>query len=234
LSSQAAKGEIQALRDTLSFGLRLILFITIPAMIGLIALRTPIIHLLFEHGRFLTVDTAATARALLCYTVGLWAFAGVRVVVPVFYAQHDTKTPVVAAIVAVAANIGLSLALMGPLGHSGLALATALASVLNMAILLVVLRRRLGRFGGRRIARSALQSIAAALPTVVIGGAISALEVWTEPGVWPTKGAILLGGIIASAGSYVGIQMAWRNPEAHFVWELVMRRRAGPAPSEAE
>jgi putative peptidoglycan lipid II flippase len=234
LSSQAAKGKTQALRDTLSFGLRLILFITIPAMIGLIALRTPIIHLLFEHGRFLAVDTAATARALLCYTVGLWAFAGVRVVVPVFYAQHDTKTPVITAIVAVAANIGLSLALMGPLGHSGLALATALASVLNMAILLVVLRRRLGRFGGRRIARSALQSIAAALPTVVVGGAISALEVWTEPGVWPTKGAILLVGIGASAGSYVGIQMAWRNPEARFVWELVTRRRAGAAPSEAE
>src|SRR3990167_5640680 len=90
LSSQTATGDARAVRETLSFGLRLILFITLPAMIGLIALRTPIIHLLFEHGRFVAADTAGTAIALLGYTVGPSAFAGVRVVVPVFYARQDT------------------------------------------------------------------------------------------------------------------------------------------------
>ncbi|MBI3607685.1 MAG: murein biosynthesis integral membrane protein MurJ [Nitrospirae bacterium] len=226
LSSQAAKGEVQALRETVSFGLRLILFISLPAMIGLIMLRTPIVHLIFQHGRFGAADTAGTASALLYYTVGLWAFAGVRVVVPVFYARQDTATPVIAAILAVAANIGASLALMGPLGHGGLALATALASALNFLVLLTVLHRRLERFGGRRIARSAFQSLAASAPTAVIGSLISAMTIWTEPGAWLAKAILIAGGIGASAASYGALQALWRNEEAHFVWHLLRRRSA--------
>ena len=226
LSSQAAKGDVQALRDTVSFGLRLILFISLPAMIGLIMLRVPIVHLIFEHGRFGAADTAGTASALLGYTVGLWAFAGVRVIVPVFYARQDTVTPVIAAILAVATNIGASLALMGPLGHAGLALATALASALNFLVLLAVLHRRLERFGGRRIARSAFQSLMASIPTAVIGGLMSAMAIWTEPGAWLAKALLVAGGIGASAASYGALQALWRNEEARFVWQLLRRRSA--------
>lgn len=226
LSSQAAKGDVQALRETVSFGLRLILFISLPAMIGLIMLRTPIVHLIFQHGRFGAADTAGTASALLYYTVGLWAFAGVRVIVPVFYARQDTATPVIAAILAVAANIGASLALMGPLGHGGLALATALASALNFLVLLTVLHRRLERFGGRRIARSALQSLIASLPIAVIGGLISSMTIWTQSGAWMAKVILIAGGIGASAASYGALQALWRNEEARFVWQMLRRRSA--------
>lgn len=225
LSTHAAKQDLPALRETLSFGLRLILFITIPAMVGLIALRTPIIHVLFEHGRFVADDTAGTAAALLGYTVGLWAFAGVRVVVPVFYARQDTRTPVVVAALSVLANIGFSLVLMGPLAHAGLALATAIASALNFTALLVVLRRRLGPFGGRRVARSAGLAGLASLPVALIGWMVSGLSIWGRPDAWTAKIALITLAVTVSAAAYALVHAVWKTDESAAVWDLVKRRR---------
>ena len=234
MSTHAAKQDWAALRDTLSFGLRLILFITIPAMVGLIALRAPIIHVLFEHGRFVAQDTAGTAAAVLGYTVGLWAFAGVRVVVPVFYARQDTRTPVIAAALSVLANVALSLVLMGPLAHAGLALATAAASAFNFVVLLVVLRRRLGPFGGRRVARSAGLAVLASLPIAAIGWGVSELAIWQQPGEWLVKIVLIGGAVSASAAGYAWVQSAWKSEEAAMVWVILRRRRgqAPPAPTE--
>ncbi|HET8759763.1 MAG TPA: murein biosynthesis integral membrane protein MurJ [Nitrospiria bacterium] len=226
LSTHAAKQDEAALRETLAFGLRLILFITIPAMIGLIALRTPIIHVLFQHGRFTAADTAGTAVALLGYSVGLWAFAGVRVVVPVFYARQDTKTPVVVAAAAVLVNVGLSLVLMGPLAHGGLALATAIASCVNFTVLLVVLRTRLGPFGGRRVVRSAAIALVASAPAAVIGWGVSGLSLWNVPGAWTEKVALISVAIAASAGAYALLHTLWKTDEATAVWDLLKRRAA--------
>lgn len=226
LSTHATKQDVVALRETMAFGLRLILFITIPAMIGLIALRTPIIHVLFQHGKFVAADTAGTAAAVLGYTVGLWAFAGVRVVVPVFYARQDTRTPVLVAAAAVLVNIGLSLVLMGPLGHGGLALATAIASCVNFTVLVIVLRRQLGPFGGLRVARSAALAVVASAPAALIGWGVSDLAVWDEPGAWAVKIALISGAIAGSAAAYAALHLAWKTDEARAVWDLVKRRRA--------
>jgi putative peptidoglycan lipid II flippase len=231
MSTHAAKQDLAALRETLSFGLRLILFITIPAMVGLIALRTPIIHVLFEHGRFVAEDTAGTATALLGYTVGLWAFAGVRVVVPVFYARQDTTTPVVVAALSVLANIGFSLVLMGPLAHTGLALATAIASAVNFVALLVVLRYRLGPFGGRRVARSAALAVLASLPVGVIGWGVSGLAIWDQRGAWGAKIALIGVAISTSAAAYALLHTAWKTDESAAVWDLIKRRRGRSAQS---
>jgi putative peptidoglycan lipid II flippase len=226
LSTHAAKEDVAALRDTMAFGLRLILFITIPAMVGLIALRTPIIHVLFQHGKFVAADTAGTASALLGYTVGLWAFAGVRVVVPVFYARQDTRTPVLVAAASVLVNIGVSLALMGPWGHGGLAFATAVSSCVNFIVLLIVLRRRLGPFGGRRVARSAALALVASAPAAVIGWVVSGLSVWKDSGAWALKIALISAAIAGSAAAYGLLHAAWKTDEARAVWDLVKRRRA--------
>jgi putative peptidoglycan lipid II flippase len=95
LSAQAARGAMEELRTTFGFGLRMIVFIMFPAMLGLICLRTPIVHVFFEHGTFTAHDTAETALALLCYAVGLWAFGGVRIIVAAFYSLQDTTTPAI-------------------------------------------------------------------------------------------------------------------------------------------
>lgn len=232
LSLHAAKQDLVALRETIGFGLRLIFFITIPAMTGLIALRTPLVHVLFEHGRFLSTDTAGTALAVACYTAGLWAFAGVRVIVPVFYARHDTTTPVVAAVIAVAANVGLSLVLMTPLAHGGLALATALASALNFVMLIGALRRTLGAFGGRRIAYSAAQSLAASVPIGLIGWMVSALPIWQVPGAWIEKILVITVAVGTSAAGYALLHLAWKNEEGRFVWAMVSRRFSRKTPPD--
>ena len=104
----------------------------------------PIISLLYQHGLFKYADTVFTAQALVFYCIGLFAYASVRVIAPVFYAMGDTRTPVKIGVLAVAVNIALNLAFMKPLGFRGLALATSLSAMVNMSALLVLLRRRIG------------------------------------------------------------------------------------------
>ena len=163
LSREAAQRDLDGLKETLSHALRLTMFITIPAMVGLIVLREPIIRLLFQRGAFDAFTTIMTAQALLFYSLGLWAFAALRVFVSAFYSLQDTKTPVKVAAVAMLANIGLSLALMGPLKHGGLALALSLASTLQLCMLIFLLRRRLGGIEGWVVVGSMARSFISSL-----------------------------------------------------------------------
>jgi putative peptidoglycan lipid II flippase len=158
LSRQAADGDFDALGATFAHAMKLVLFITIPSMVGLIVLREPIVALLFKRGAFDTQTTHLTAVALLYYGIGLWAFAAVRIVVSTFYALQDTKTPVRMAIVSIGANIVLSLLLMGPLKHGGLALATSLASVVNLGLLIWALAKRLGSIRWHMIGTSMVKT----------------------------------------------------------------------------
>ncbi|MEW6076615.1 MAG: murein biosynthesis integral membrane protein MurJ [Thermodesulfobacteriota bacterium] len=143
LSRQAAAGDYGAVADTFAFSLKLTFFITLPAMTGLIVLREPIVALLFQRGEFDAAAVRMTAQALLFYSLGLWAVSAARIVVSVFYALSDTRTPVLMAFVASLANIGFGLALMGPLAHGGLALAVSLSAVVNFILLMGALRARL-------------------------------------------------------------------------------------------
>lgn len=221
LSIQAARGETAALRETLSFGLRLVFFITFPAMIGLIMFRMPIVHLLFQHGAFTLNDTLGTTAAVLFYSLGLWAFAGVRIVAPAFYALQDTKTPVKIAILALLVNIVLNLALMRPLKHGGLALATSLSSMLNLSMLIWLLRRRLGRIGFRGILRSHLRVVLASLIIIVWGIFVTQQTLWETKAHWFEKGALLTGGILLSMGGYFLIHALLKTEEFFFLMGLI-------------
>lgn len=163
LSSQAAKGQIKELVQTVGFSIRLILFVTIPATVGLIILREPIINTLWERGEFLASTTEGTAIALLYYSIGLCAYSGIKIIAPAFYSLQDTKTPVKIGIYSMILNTVLNLLLMGPLQHGGLALATSLAALFNVAMLIYYLRKRLGLMGGRKILRSTLKMASAAI-----------------------------------------------------------------------
>ena len=141
MAALSAQGDLAGLRLKLSFGLRFVLFITLPAMIGLIFLRVPIVHVLFEHGHFTSQATLNTASAVLFYALGLWAFAGARITIPTFYALQDTTTPARIGIITMILNIILSLLLMGPLVHNGLALATSLSAMVNFLTLIIILQK---------------------------------------------------------------------------------------------
>ncbi|HID30057.1 MAG TPA: murein biosynthesis integral membrane protein MurJ, partial [Desulfobacterales bacterium] len=178
LSRQAVANDMEGLRSSFGYALKLVFFVTIPAMTGLIVLKEPIVRLLFQRGAFDVATTHFTAEALLYYAVGLWAFSGVRILVSTFYALQDTKTPVKIAVISLLVNIVLSILLMGPMRHGGLALATSLAAAVNLILLIRSLRKRMGRIGGHDILASVFKSTASA---AVMGGVIGAVALWGMP-----------------------------------------------------
>ena len=148
MSRHAMEGEWRSLREAFSFSIRMVNFIMIPSMVGLVVLGIPIISLLFQRGLFDASAVNGTATALYFYSVGLVAFASTKIAASAFYSLKDTKTPVIAAVASVVVNFLLCLLLMKPLRHGGLALATSLASFMNLLILIAVLRRRMGGVDG--------------------------------------------------------------------------------------
>ncbi len=151
MSVQAARGETEALGATLRFALRLSAFIAVPATVGLVMLGAPIVRMLFQRGEFGAAEALYTTQALAGYAVGLPAFSAARIAAQTFYALGDTRTPVVVGFASVAANVALALALMWPLQHMGLALASSLSSYVNLVGLYWLLRRRLGPLGGAEL-----------------------------------------------------------------------------------
>ncbi|HWR21299.1 MAG TPA: murein biosynthesis integral membrane protein MurJ, partial [Verrucomicrobiae bacterium] len=148
MARQAANRSLGEVGGTVAYAIRLVLFVTLPAMVGLMVFRIPIVQLLFERGAFDRTVTLATAEVVLFYAFGLGAYVSNRILVPAFYSLQDTATPVKIGMVAVLVNIAASLLLMRPLGLAGLALATTLSSFVNLGLLLIALRRRLGQLPG--------------------------------------------------------------------------------------
>lgn len=167
MSRLAANGDMAALRNSVSYSLRFIAFFTIPASAALIVLQIPIIASLFQRGRFTLLDTHQTAVALLWYTVGLWAFSGLKVVTQAFYSLKDTRTPVWVSVGAVVTNTAAGLLLMGPMKHGGLALATSIAAAFNFLVLFAILARRLDGFPMRQFLVSVSKICAASLVMAV-------------------------------------------------------------------
>lgn len=203
MSEKAAKSDMDGVKETFSFALRLTLFLTIPAMVGLITLAVPIISILFQRGIFTYQTTIDTSMALYGFALGLPAFAGVRIIVPVFYALQDTRTPVKIAIVAMFTNITCNLIFMYPLKQFGLSLATSLAACVNFAMLAYILRKRVGRIGARRVLTSASKVAAASILMGVTAYVICMTVNWGTAGNISIKLAALTGGI--SAGIIVFI-----------------------------
>jgi putative peptidoglycan lipid II flippase len=164
MSHQASAGDYEGMKKTFLFALRIVSFITIPAAVGLVILREPIVQVLFQHGRFVAESTRLTARALLYYALGLPAFAAVKLIVPAFYSTQDTRTPVRVALVTMLANVLLNVVFLfyffAKLKNGGPALASAMAAYFNVFTLFVIFRLRFGRMGTRDIAVS-LAKIAA-------------------------------------------------------------------------
>jgi putative peptidoglycan lipid II flippase len=223
LSRQASQKDFPELIKTLAFGIRLILFITIPATVGLIVLRFPIVNTLWERGEFLRVSTEGTTTALLYYSVGLCAFAGIKIIAPAFYSLQDTKTPVKIGAWAMLLNIVLNVILMGPLQHGGLALATSISALFNILLLIYFLRKRLGLMGGRKILLSTLKL---ALSSTLMGIIIYTCNfVWFDPldslGV---RVMVLTGCIFAGIISFGTISYLLKIEELNFFLGFIKGR----------
>lgn len=146
LSKFAASKNAFELKNTLVFGLKMMLIITVPSAIGLIVLNKSIIRLIYQHGAFTGKASLMTGDALLYYAIGLFAFTSVKLVTMASYALKDSKSPVKIGAFIVMVNIGLDLILVKYMAHSGLAFATSIAAILNMIFLLRMIQKKIGIF----------------------------------------------------------------------------------------
>jgi putative peptidoglycan lipid II flippase len=225
LSRQAAEKELPAFKNTFSYAMKLVFFITIPSMVGLIILREPIVALLFKRGAFDAETTRLTAYALLYYSIGLWAFSAVRIVVSAFYALQDTWTPVWMAVISVVAKIVLSVILMQWLAHGGLALSTSLASMLNLGLLVWALRLKLGALGLRNIIESVCKTM---ICSGIMGAAVWAIALLIIPSEGGTFSALLLGlmgSIVIGLVLYGSFSLLLKSQELEKVLAIVRKGR---------
>ncbi len=231
MSRQAGNGDLVGLTHSVAYSLRLVAFFTVPASVGLIVLREPVIGTLFQRGKFTIIDTQQTAYALLWYTVGLWAFSGLKVVTQGFFSLKDTSTPVKVSVIAVIVNLVAGLLLMGPMEQGGLALATSLAAAVNLIILFLVLIKRLGTFPGREFAISLLRICAASAVMCIPLFYGRSLGEWT--GGASLKNLVILSGcVIGGMGTFIGASYALRCRETSAIWTLLsqaLRKTANSA-----
>jgi len=144
ISTHVSRNETEGLRNTISSSLRMVFMVNVPASLGLVFLSTPIISLIYQHGRFKASDTNSTANALIFYSIRLFAYSAVNVLVPAFYDLGRSRVPVAISAVAVSLNVALNLILIKPMGYRGLALGTALTAILNFLLLFYWLQKYIG------------------------------------------------------------------------------------------
>jgi putative peptidoglycan lipid II flippase len=222
VSRHATVGDTAGIRHTVSRELAMILMLNVPATAGLIVLASPIVQLLFERGHFLPADTAATATALRLYAVGLIGYSAVRIASPTFYAMGESRTPalVSVSVSAIAVDVIASVALVRAIGFQGLALGTSIAAIVNAALLLWLLRRRLGGMEGRRLLVT-VSSIVMAITAVAIQHAMDR----AVPGTRLTPQAIRLGATIAGSLAALAVMATILGVEAfHDKVEMVQAR----------
>ena len=230
MSRQAALGDDAGLKDSLRFALALIVLVTLPAAVGLMLCSVPVYSLFFMGGAFDYNDVRQTALTLLAYAPGL-LFVGIsRVVVPMFYARKNTRTPVLISLWTLLVNAGLGLLLMGPMQHTGLALALTLSSVFNAFALIWALRRQIGRLGLRSGMNTFLRALPGTILMSVIVWLILGLVPWSESGHSLIKGIVLSAAILAGAGVYAAGCLLLRVPEAGQVSALLKRKMSRITP----
>jgi putative peptidoglycan lipid II flippase len=173
LAVLAAKGELGEISKTFAHGMRLAMFVAIPASVVFVALGEPIVVALFQRGAFDAAAAAETARALAWQGGAIWTVAAVRQTVPVFYALGDTRTPVIVSVIDLTAFIALAIALRGPMGHVGISVAVAGSSTVQMALLVIALRRRIGTIRGREVAGSLAKTLGSSAVAAVCGWAVA-------------------------------------------------------------
>jgi len=163
LSGHAARGDHARLGTDLTLGLRLVLFLGVPAGVGLALLAEPLARLLFERGQFKPADTARAARMIACYAGGVWAYCALPVLVRGYYALGDRATPVRIGAAVVGLNLGLNLLLIWPLAEAGLAVATSVAAAVQVALLAIVFSRRKETLGWPALGATAVRTATATL-----------------------------------------------------------------------
>lgn len=228
MAHQAAANNYDGLKRTLTFAVRIVAYITVPAAMGLMILREPIIRVLFQHGQFVAESTRLTARPLLYYAIGLPALACVKLIVPAFYSARDTKTPVIVASISFVLNIVLNIIFLEFLfkrfQNGGPALATALATFFDFFTLFIIFRLRYGPLGMFDLLRS-ISKIS--LCSAIMGAGCMIANYYAKnalQGAFSLQLTVFTGMILGATLLYVGLTWIFRCPEIEEVYGVAMRR----------
>ncbi len=212
-SAQVARGELEEMRSSLASTLRAVLLLAIPASVGLILLRYPLIQLLYQRGEFTAHSTDLVTWALLWYAAGLVGHALVEILSRAFYAMHDTRTPVSVGVVVMGLNIGFSLlfsawfARIGWMPHGGLALANSLATAMEAAALVLLMRKRLKGLDGGHVWKGVAISL---LGTALMSGVVLG---WQALFAGRSVVLVLFGALGLGVAAYGGLMWALKMPE---------------------
>ena len=225
VSRHATVGDVAGIRRTVSRGLAMMLMLNVPATVGLMVLATPIVQLLFERGHFLPSDTAATAAALRLYAVGLIGYSAVRIASPAFYGLGESRTPALVSVSAIAINVIASVALVRAIGFQGLALGTSIAALANAALLLWLLRRRLGGMEGSRLMVTMLKVTAASSVMAITAVLTQHAMDRVAPGTRLAPQAVRLGATIGGSLAALAVMAQVLGVEAfHDAVEMLRAR----------
>jgi putative peptidoglycan lipid II flippase len=226
VAQRVAAADMASVRTTLGSAMRLVAFLNVPSAVGLALLARPIIAMIFQHGRFGAADTAATADALALYALGLYAYSGVKVFAPAFYALDQARVPVLGSFVGMLSNVALNWALYPVLGFRGVALGTSLAALANFAVLLAAWRRLHGGLGGSRLVAQ-LGRVAAASAALALAAwaAERGLDRLLAPGGLGRQLALGLLPVLAGGLAYLAAARALRIRELDELVGAVRRRR---------
>ena len=235
LARQAAGEGYAEMRATLSWSMRLMLMLTVPATVGLMVIAWPIVELIFQHGAFGTADTDKVAGALLFYAPAITGYSIVKIAGGSFYALHEARTPVIVSVISIVANLVLNLALNAVMGFRGLALGTAIAANINAGLLVILLARRIGGLDGRRIGFSFAKIL---LASAVMGMATVAVEAqlagYFSSGSLVDRVIRVGGAIAAGLGTLALAAWALRIQEFQVAMGRVLGRGSKPPDSVAQ
>lgn len=202
LARHAESGSHAEMRTTLSWSLRLMLMLSVPATLGLMVLSQPIVELIYEHGKFSSDSTRLVAGALLFYAPGIVGYSVVKLASPAFYSLRDSRTPMVISLITIGANLGLNLWLNSIMGFTGLALGTAIAANINAGLLLWLLSRRIQGIDAGRVFWSLLKITLASL---IMALAAYETEAWLRDVIAGPSVISRLVRVVVSIGAAVGV-----------------------------
>ncbi len=223
-SQEAAKENQDTYKKLIRSAFNVILLITVPASVGIIVLARPVVRLAFERGAFDPVATQMTSVALLFYSLGLVSMALRILMDRVYYSLQDAKTPMYNGILALALNVILNLILIGPMAHSGLALATSISNTVTTGSLIYGLKNKIGGLGWSKLARCGLKSLVSSLAMgLLIYFIYYPLESKTA-GSTLLQSALLLGVIIFGALIYSIMIYLLKVDEAGWVVNLAKKK----------
>jgi putative peptidoglycan lipid II flippase len=224
LSDAVANGDEEEAKRLFRHALRLSLFVAVPATVALVVLAEPATTMFFGRGHYDAAAIHETTRSLVWQAGGIWAVASVRTIVPMFHAHNDTRTPVIASAFNLVVFVSLSLLLMGPMQHAGLAAATTAAAVTQLVALLWLLRRRSGELGMTEVTASAVRIVAA---SAVMGGVVwvgAGFGRWEAGGNDPRNLAVFVATAIVGLLAYLAATAALGSPELRDLRAAIRRR----------